>query len=158
MGLRNQNFNTFRSFWLNGILVMIAIILNICYHSNIAEGKYSDEAKKKVNIVGEMNDLFANESSRSEPDLNQDYDYMNDPNHNRFGRRNHIKRNMIEPYVRRKSPGSVFIPVAAYSITKSKRKPPRASNGYRKRQGYPSQSFFIYFIHFFKHFINLFIK
>ncbi len=145
MGLRNQNFNTFRLFWLNGILVIIVIILNICY-SNIAEGKYTDEVKKKVIIAGEMSDLFANESSRSEPDLYQDYDYINDPNHNRFRRGNQIKRNMNQPYVRRKSPGSVFIPVAAYSITKSKRKPPRASNGYRKRQGGPSQSFFIYFI------------
>jgi len=142
----NQNPNLVRLVWLNAIPAIVAIII-LNYLSNIAEGKYSDGSKKKVVIVGEMSDLFANESSRTEPEFYQDYDdddYADDPNHNRMRRGNHvIKSNRIpQTYVRRKSPGSVFVPVAAYSITKSKTKPSRSSNGYRKRHGGPSKSYF----------------
>ena len=142
------------------LLVLITVLLNVYYCPILAtrEQFFDKNAKKKVVIVGEMSDLFANESIRSSgPDMydpNEDSEASpteyeeEDFNHNRFRRFKPINPKEIRPlsngqYVRRKTkhPGSMFVPVAAYSITKTKNKPLRTSvNGYRKRQGGPSKS------------------
>ena len=91
----------------------------------------------------------------TEPDIyqtsTQDYDQYehsdSEANRNhRFRRYKPISatdvKRVTNSQSRRKSPpGSMFVPVAAYSITKTKTgKPPRSSpNVYRKRQGGPSE-------------------
>lgn len=135
------------------LLVLASLLLNGFLFAEGKEQTNGSDRKKDVVIGGQMSDTFANESIRSaESDFYQtstdDYDhYDEEANHNHRFRRykpinpHDIKR-VAAPVVRRKSPpGSNFVPVAAYSITKTKTgKPPRSSvNGYRKRQGGPSE-------------------
>ena len=161
-GLNGKQINNSYSFGLVFVLktsLLVLILSNIYYCSTLAEGKHHTDkhGKKKVVIVGEMSDMFANDTIRSSgPNIykhSEDYDNYEeeDPNHDRFRRFKPIDPNEIRPipkghtqYVRRKSKpgGSMFVPVAAYSITKTKNKPYRQpTNGYRKRQGGPSKSF-----------------
>ena len=150
-------------------LVLASMLFNAYFLAPLADGKQqSYETKKKTGLtVTDMSDTFANESVRSsESDVYQttvdDYDhnydqrydnrydshydhYDDDSNHNRFRRYKPIsptsvKRVPGEPHRRKSQPGSMFVPVAAYSVTKTKtKKPPRSSSTYRKRQGGPSK-------------------
>ena len=111
-----------------------------------------EKVKKKVLIIGEIKDPDnLNETSNAEIDFyeNQedDFDYHEYGYHNRIRRgpnkysgrqsqqisQSHSYSSNLPPgySIKRKSTGSVFVPVAAYSVTRTK----PSNNGYRKRQG-----------------------
>ena len=107
-----------------------------------------EKVRKKVLIIGEIKDTdnLNNETSNEEIDFNEnqdDFDYHEYGYHNRIrrgpnkysGRQSQLhsySSNLPPGYsIQRKSTGSVFVPVAAYSVTRTK----PSNNGYRKRQG-----------------------
>lgn len=120
------------------LLATIIIVSQVSHLFPLVDARSNGRGKKKVVIIGEMSDmvdLIANEtSSYVEPYYeDDDVSYDTDYNHNRFRRGHRVTRRKRIQNSGDGSGGSLFVPVAAYSITKSKTHP----NSYRKRQGGP---------------------